>query len=104
MIVVNADDFGFTVGVTNGIIKAYKEGIVTHTSIMANGLDFDRSIECCKKEVNLKVGVHLVATWGNPILGNNKKSSLINNTNGKFYNHKELIVRLIFGKMKYSLD
>jgi chitin disaccharide deacetylase len=100
MIIVNADDFGFTVGVTDGIIKAYKDGIVTHTSIMANGLDFDRSIECAKNEVGLKVGVHLVATWGKPILRNNKKSTLINNQDGRFFTLKHLILRLIFGQIK----
>lgn len=96
---VNADDFGFTLGVTNGIIKAYKEGVVTHTSIMANGLDFTRSVRCLKTAANLKVGVHLVATWGEPILENNKQSSLINKE-GRFFNHQDLIKRLIFGKIK----
>jgi len=96
---VNADDFGFTIGVTDGIIKAYREGIVTHTSIMANGLDFDRSVTCLKTAENLKVGVHLVVTWGGPILEGNKKSSLIN-TDGRFFNHTNLIKRLILGKIK----
>jgi chitin disaccharide deacetylase len=100
MIVVNADDFGFTAGVTDGIMKAYKKGIVTHASIMANGLDFDRSIECSKNEVAMKVGVHLVATWGEPVLKNNKKSTLINSRDGRFFTFKQLILRLIFGKIK----
>jgi len=96
---VNADDFGFTIGVTDGIIKAYTEGIVTHTSIMANGLDFDRSVTCLKTAENLKVGVHLVSTWGGPVLEGNKKSSLVNK-DGRFFNHTNLIKRLILGKIK----
>lgn len=100
MITVNADDFGFTVGVTDGIIKSYKEGIVTHTSIMANGLDFERSAELSKKELSMKVGVHLVATWGEPILKNLKISSLINSQDFKFYTLNKLILRLIFRKIK----
>ena len=35
-VVVNADDFGFSEGVTEGILRAHADGIVTSTTIMAN--------------------------------------------------------------------
>lgn len=33
-LIVNADDFGVTSSVNKGVIKAFKEGIVTSTSLM----------------------------------------------------------------------
>jgi hypothetical protein len=36
-LIVNADDFGFTRGVNLGIIRAFKEGILTSTTMMAIG-------------------------------------------------------------------
>ena len=35
-LIVNADDFGFTPGVNAGITQAFREGILTSTTIMAN--------------------------------------------------------------------
>ena len=63
---VTADDFGFTPGVTDGILEAHEKGIVTHTSIMAGGLDFDRAVALSRKRPGLGVGVHLTLTWGKP--------------------------------------
>ena len=33
-LIVNADDFGLTAGITRGILRAHDEGIVTSTSLM----------------------------------------------------------------------
>ena len=36
-LIVSADDFGLTVKVNEGIIEAYRNGIVTSASLMVNG-------------------------------------------------------------------
>lgn len=36
-LVTNADDFGFTPDVNEGIIEAHRGGILTATTLMANG-------------------------------------------------------------------
>jgi len=36
-LVVNADDFGFTPDVNDGIVEAHRRGILTATTLMANG-------------------------------------------------------------------
>jgi predicted glycoside hydrolase/deacetylase ChbG (UPF0249 family) len=59
---VTADDFGFTPGVTDGIFEAHEQGIVTHTSLMAGGLDFDRAVSLSRKTPTLSVGLHLTLT------------------------------------------
>ena len=40
-LVVNADDFGFTADVNEGIVEAHRNGILTATTLMANGDAFD---------------------------------------------------------------
>jgi predicted glycoside hydrolase/deacetylase ChbG (UPF0249 family) len=64
---VTADDFGFVPGVTDGILEAHKIGIVTHTSLMAGGLDFERAVVLSRENPGLGVGIHLTLTWGNPL-------------------------------------
>jgi hypothetical protein len=36
-LVVNADDFGLTPDVNQGIVEAHRRGILTATTLMANG-------------------------------------------------------------------
>ena len=64
---VTADDFGFTPGVTDGILEAHDQGLVTHTSLMAGGLDFDRAVALARERPFLGVGIHLTLTWGKPL-------------------------------------
>lgn len=80
---VNADDFGLTKGVTDGILYAHLNGIVTHASIMAQGLDFQRAIQIAKDTPTLGIGCHLTISWGKPLLPVEDISSLVSGE-GKF--------------------
>ncbi|MGX8790713.1 chitin disaccharide deacetylase [Oceanobacillus sp. M60] len=64
---INADDFGLTKGVTDGIIQAHQDGCVTSTTLMMNGLATDYAVEKALENPDLKVGIHLVLTWGKPL-------------------------------------
>jgi predicted glycoside hydrolase/deacetylase ChbG (UPF0249 family) len=67
-LVVNADDFGLTPGVSRGIIKAHREGIVTSTSVMINIPYAEESLRLAQKEApDLDIGLHLNLTAGRPI-------------------------------------
>lgn len=59
-LIVNADDFGFTAGVNEGILRAHLEGIVTATTLMACGAAFEHAVEVARSTPSLDVGVHLV--------------------------------------------
>ena len=59
-LIVNADDFGFTRGVNEGILRAHREGIVTATTLMADGPAFEQAAEMARSTPTLDVGVHLV--------------------------------------------
>ena len=59
-LVVNADDFGFTRDVNQGIIEAHRNGILTATTLMAPGAAFDDAVRLAKENPKLDVGCHLV--------------------------------------------
>ena len=59
-LIVNADDFGFTRGVNEGIVRGHREGIITATTLMAHGPAFDHAAELARANPSLDVGVHLV--------------------------------------------
>jgi chitin disaccharide deacetylase len=65
---VNADDFGFTRDVNRGIIEAHRDGILTATTIMANGAAFDDAAAVARENPTLDVGVHFVLVGGQSLL------------------------------------
>src|SRR5262245_64061738 len=67
-LVVNADDFGFTRDVNEGIVEAHRRGILTATTLMANGGAFDDAVRLAEKHPTLDVGCHLVLVSGRSLL------------------------------------
>ena len=59
-LVVNADDFGFTRDVNEGIIEAHRNGILTATTLMATGDAFDDAVRLAQENPTLDIGCHLV--------------------------------------------
>ena len=82
-LIVNADDFGYTPGVTRGIVRAHREGIVTATTMMANAPDTEGAAKAARADKTLDVGAHLVTTYGRPLAPRQQVSSLIT-TDGSF--------------------
>ncbi|MGZ8764042.1 MAG: carbohydrate deacetylase, partial [Acidimicrobiia bacterium] len=68
LLIVNADDFGLTTGISNGILQAHREGIVTSTSVLAIGPAFERTAPLLAEVPTLGVGVHLAAVGEDPPL------------------------------------
>lgn len=66
-LIVNADDFGLSEGVTDGIIQAMQQGIVTSTSLLATGPAVEAGV-CRLKQIGCRsIGVHLNLTSGRPL-------------------------------------
>jgi predicted glycoside hydrolase/deacetylase ChbG (UPF0249 family) len=59
-LIVNADDFGFTRDVNAGIIEAHRKGILTTTTLMADGPSFDDAVRLARENPTLDIGSHLV--------------------------------------------
>ena len=59
-LVVNADDFGFTRDVNQGIVEAHRDGILTSTTLMAIRRALRRRRAAGEGEPSLDIGCHLV--------------------------------------------
>ena len=86
-LIVNADDFGLTRGVNRAIAEASRDGIVTSSTLMANGQAFEDAIAYAKSASQLSVGCHLVLVDGSPVLGGRQASTLSDKRakDGRFY-------------------
>ena len=58
-LIVTADDVGLHRGMTEGAIRAHREGIVTACSIVANGRAFDDAVARLRDVPSLEAGVHM---------------------------------------------
>ncbi len=67
-LIVNADDFGFTRDVNDGIVEANRNGILTACTLMANGDAFDHAVTLARETPTLDVGCHLVFVQGTSVL------------------------------------
>jgi predicted glycoside hydrolase/deacetylase ChbG (UPF0249 family) len=67
-LIINADDFGFTRDVNAGIVHAHRAGVLTSTTLMANGAAFDDAVQLAKQTPTLDIGAHLVLVQGHAVL------------------------------------
>jgi predicted glycoside hydrolase/deacetylase ChbG (UPF0249 family) len=59
-LIVNADDFGLSPGVTEGILEAHTQGIVTSTSLMVFEPAAEQAGRAAREHPSLSVGLHFV--------------------------------------------
>ncbi len=71
-LIINADDLGSNQDRDRGILKAFKQGIVTSASMLANGPSFNTAVSQVK-EAELPVGVHLNLSDGSALTGTNRR-------------------------------
>jgi len=77
-LIVNADDLGWTEGVNRGIVEAFHGGIVTSTSLLANGAAFAGGVDAARSAPGLGIGVHLNLSDGPPVAKSESVASLLN--------------------------
>lgn len=100
-LIVSADDFGLTRGINRGIIKSFREGVVTSASLIANMPSFEHTVDLAKCNPDLVIGIHLNLLKGKPLQPVSRVPSLVN-TNGIFYTLPEFIKRLFFRKIMFE--
>jgi predicted glycoside hydrolase/deacetylase ChbG (UPF0249 family) len=89
-LIVNADDYGKTAGVTRGIIQAHREGIVTSTTVMMNMPQVEDALEVASDCPDLGMGVHLVFTAWRPLLPPAEVPSLVD-ADGYFHSQEAIL-------------
>jgi predicted glycoside hydrolase/deacetylase ChbG (UPF0249 family) len=68
LLIVNADDYGLTAGVSRAIVESHRTGIVTSTSVIALGPAFDATRPWLDDVGDLGTGAHLAAVGEDPPL------------------------------------
>jgi predicted glycoside hydrolase/deacetylase ChbG (UPF0249 family) len=68
LLIVNADDFGFTRDVNKGILDAHRHGVLSATTLMANGDAFEDAVRLAADVPSLDIGCHLVLIQGRSLL------------------------------------
>jgi chitin disaccharide deacetylase len=119
-LVLHADDLGMNRAVTDGIVRGFRQGMLTSTSLLSNAPDADRALAQWKEliaeqaagrlpsgEVRRKLsdpesafdlGVHLNLTQGRPLSGDRYPAELLD-AEGRFRG-----VFSLFAKMRRSGD
>lgn len=102
-LIVNADDFGLTQGVNRAIVEAHSHGIVTSSTLMANGRAFDDAVQRATSATGLSVGCHVVLVDGSPVFERNQTATTLANEkfdDGRFYETLNgFALRLVRGRI-----
>lgn len=103
-LIIHADDFGFTPGVTRGILEAYDAGVVTSTSVMVGTPGWpdaaarlrQRALDVAPLDRPLDVGLHFNLLVGRPLVA---AASLTDRRTGAFATLPVLIARALTGRI-----
>ena len=98
ILIVNADDYGLTEGISYGILRAHEEGVVTSTSVLAVGPAYGKVSGRLADHPMLGVGIHLAAVGEDPpLLSALEIPTLLNRRGELSRSYKGLIARLAVG-------
>lgn len=89
-LIVNADDFNLTEGVTRGIVEGHGNGIITSTTVMVNLPGLARSRDLAREAPGLGLGLHVNLTLGAPVLAADAVASLVD-ASGRFVRDRERV-------------
>jgi hypothetical protein len=87
-LIVNADDFNLTAGVTRGILDAHRRGIVTSATVMVNLPGLAQSRDLARDATGLGLGLHINLTLGRPVLPAHRLPSLVD-ARGEFVRDRD---------------
>lgn len=92
-LIVNADDFGMSHSIDEGVIAGFRKGIITQASIVANGSHFEEAVKLANR-LEVPLGIHINLTEGEPCANGNE--SLVN-AEGRFRGKSSFIARTLLG-------
>lgn len=102
LLMVNADDFGWSCSVNRGIVECHERGVVTSASILAAGTDFEDAVELARATPTLEMGVHLNFYRGTPVLPSERVGSLVGEDGRFLGDWRRIVGRLASGR--FDLD
>ena len=92
-LIVNADDFGMSRGISDGVLLTHRYGYVTSASLMVNMPASNYAVAQAAHAPRLGIGIHLNICRGKPVLPPAQVPSLVDRR-GEFYPASGMIGRL----------
>ncbi|MCF8129003.1 MAG: ChbG/HpnK family deacetylase [Deltaproteobacteria bacterium] len=99
-VIFHGDDFGITPGVNRGVIKAFKNGLLSSTSLMAVGEAAEEAMELALENPGLDMGIHLVLADEPPLLAPEALSTLISR-HGPLPSRNRIFRSIISGNLDF---
>lgn len=93
-LIINADDFGMSQEVNEGIKRGIEAGVITSVSVMMNMPYSDDAITFLQKHPEVSVGLHFNITEGSPTLKPKQITTLIREDNSYFH-WSSLLIKLV---------
>ena len=90
-LIVNADDFGLTTSVSEGVIDAFRNKQVSSTTLLVNMTGTEEAVGLAEQNPSLGVGLHFNLTEGQPLTS---AKSLIDE-NGHFWSRGQLLRKIL---------
>ena len=100
-LILNADDFGLSESVNNGIVECFKSGVVTSTTVMMNQKGLEHAIQLYKQGLVPEVGLHFTVTSGRPISDPTTVTSLVDD-HGYFHKREALMTHPVCEEEVYT--
>ncbi len=100
LLIVNADDYGLTLGISRGILDAHRDGIVTSASVLAIGPAYPKVADWLADEGDLGIGVHLAAVGEDPpLLSADEIPSLLRHRGRLCHTYGDFVARAATGRI-----
>src|SRR5262245_49085000 len=93
-LIINADDYGLSRGITEGILLTHRKGLLTSASLMVNQPATEYAVRKAPEAPQLGIGIHLNLTEGKPVLPKERVPTLVNPA-GEFPGPAEMGRRLL---------
>jgi predicted glycoside hydrolase/deacetylase ChbG (UPF0249 family) len=100
-LIVNGDDFGVSPAVNAAILHCHCEGVLTSTSVLANGAAADEALGLARAHPSMGVGVHLNLTDGAPLSSPAAVPTLVDRQ-GRFRTFPGQMLRVIGGRARIA--
>ena len=100
--IINADDFGLSPGVNRGILSAFRDGIATSTTLLANLPSFGHAVALARENPDLPVGVHLSLLWGRPLTDPTRIPTLVDREGRFLRSAVRLAGRCWLGRLSFE--
>lgn len=99
-LIVTADDFGLSKSINEGIVKAYRDGIVTSINLMPAGWAFEDALALAGSIKLEEAGVHLSLTETSPVADLHAIPTLVTGKGAFHKTHTQFFLKLFSNRIE----